>query len=128
MLIVRPLARPLARLTRQFGLAVGSTGTASRIVDTQVTAATLGSGSLDVFGTPAMVALMEASACDCVAAALEPGTTTVGTQVNIAHLRCTPMGMGVRRGDADRNQGKGRVRREPGDDKEKMGGARTSAR
>ena len=96
MLLVRPLARPLARLTRQFGLAVGSTGTASRIVDTQVTAATLGSGSLDVFGTPAMVALMEASACDCVAAALEPGTTTVGTQVNIAHLRCTPMGMGVR--------------------------------
>ena len=99
-MLARPIARPLVHVRqlarRRFSLAVGSTGTASRTVETRVTAATLGSGSLEVFGTPAMVALMEESACNCVAAALEPGQTTVGTQVNIAHLRCTPMGMGVR--------------------------------
>ena len=39
---------------------------------------------------------LDTAACDAVAAYLEPGQTTVGTKVEIAHLRCTPMGMGVR--------------------------------
>ena len=43
-----------------------------------------------------MVALMEEAACDCVATSLELGETTVGTKVEIVHLKCTPMGMGVR--------------------------------
>ena len=68
----------------------------SRVVDESITAASLGSGSLAVFGTPAMVALMEEAACDCMAPSLEPGETTVGTKVDIVHLKCTPLGMAVR--------------------------------
>ena len=76
--------------------AVGAVGTASKTVTMAVTASTVGSGSLDVFGTPAMVALMEEAACNAVAPSLDPGQTTVGTKVEIVHLKCTPLGMGVR--------------------------------
>jgi fluoroacetyl-CoA thioesterase len=76
--------------------AVGAVGTASKTVTQGVTAAALGSGSLNVFGTPAMVALMEEAACAACAPALGAGETTVGTKVEIVHLKCTPLGMGVR--------------------------------
>ena len=39
---------------------------------------------------------MEEAACDAVAPTLDAGETTVGTKVEIVHLKCTPMGMGVR--------------------------------
>ena len=71
-------------------------GTARKTATAALSAKVLGSGSLDVFGTPAMVALMEEAACDAVASALQPGQTTVGTNVEIVHLKCTPLGMGVR--------------------------------
>lgn len=77
-------------------LAVGQTGAASKTVTERITARTLGSGSLDVFGTPAMVALMEEAACACVAPKLEAGQTTVGTKVDVVHLKCTPLGSTVR--------------------------------
>ena len=65
---------------------LGQVGSAARVVDTSISAATLGSGALDVFGTPAMVALMEQASCDCVGSFLEAGETTVGTKVDIVHL------------------------------------------
>ena len=68
----------------------------AKVVSESITAAHLGSGSLNVFGTPAMIALMEEAACDCVASSLELGETTVGTKVEIVHLKCTPLGMNVR--------------------------------
>ncbi len=57
----------------------------------------MGSGTLEVFATPAMVALMEAAAYRSVAEALEPGTGTgtVGTLMNIQHVSATPVGMRV---------------------------------
>lgn len=58
-------------------------------------ASTMGSGSLKVFATPAMVALMEAAACDCLAQYLDDGETTVGTELNIKHSSATPDGMQV---------------------------------
>ena len=61
-------------------------------VDNTNTAAALGSGSLDVFATPAMVALMENAALEAVAKSLPEGSTTVGTLVNVAHTRATGMG------------------------------------
>ena len=51
------------------------------------TAKTMGSGTLDVFATPAMVALIESE--------LEPGWGSVGTSLNIQHLSATPVGMTV---------------------------------
>lgn len=70
-------------------------GIAKTTVNENNFAATMGSGSLKVFATPAMVALMEASACDCLAGYLEEGETTVGTELNIKHIAATPDTMNV---------------------------------
>ena len=59
------------------------------------TAETVGSGSLKVFATPAMVALMEKAACEALKGALDEGSTTVGTLVNVEHLSATPLNMSV---------------------------------
>ncbi|MCF0197816.1 MAG: thioesterase family protein [Bacteroidaceae bacterium] len=55
-------------------------------------ARTLGSGDLLVLATPAMLALMENAAMQCVAPTLPPGSTTVGGHIESSHLRPTPMG------------------------------------
>ena len=60
------------------------------------TATAVGSGVLEVFATPCMLALMEKTACDSVMPYLEEGWGTVGTQVNIKHVAATPIGMKVR--------------------------------
>lgn len=59
------------------------------------TAKTVGSGTLDVFATPAMIALMEQTAAESVEKELEQGTTTVGIKINVEHLAATPVGMNV---------------------------------
>ncbi len=58
-------------------------------------ASAVGSGSLDVFATPMMAALMEQAACEAVAPFLEEGETTVGTELSIRHTAATPPGMTV---------------------------------
>lgn len=73
----------------------GIKGKAETVVSAANTARTMGSGTLDVFATPAMVALMEEAAWKCVAAELEPGMGTVGTSMQIKHLSATPLGMRV---------------------------------
>lgn len=60
------------------------------------TALAMGSGTLEVFATPAMIALMEKTAWESVAPHLEEGEGTVGTQLNVAHLSATPLDMMVR--------------------------------
>ena len=56
----------------------------------------MGSGALDVFATPAMVALLEEAAWKSVQPHLEEGQGTVGTLMNVQHLAATPLGMTVR--------------------------------
>ena len=53
----------------------------------------VGSGALDVFATPAMIALIEETAWKSVAPALDFGTTTVGISLSIEHTAPTPLGM-----------------------------------
>ena len=57
------------------------------------TAAAIGSGDLAVFATPAMVALMENAAMTAVASALPEGSTTVGAEMNVTHIK--PSGPGA---------------------------------
>jgi len=59
------------------------------------TAAHLGSGSLDVYATPALVALMENTAIRALEGYLPPGHTTVGGQIDVRHIAATPVGMQV---------------------------------
>ncbi len=69
--------------------------TVKELVTEKNTAATVGSGSLQVYATPAMLALMEKAACIAVAPLLDEGATTVGTLLNVSHLAATPVGMEV---------------------------------
>lgn len=56
------------------------------------TAAAMGSGDLEVFATPSMVALMENAALRAVAPALPEGSTTVGAEMNATHIKPSPLG------------------------------------
>lgn len=76
-------------------LEVGLKHTCEVLVTEDRTAATVGSGSLPVFATPMLLALAEKCCCECLAAHLEEGTTTVGTAANINHTAATPVGMTV---------------------------------
>lgn len=58
-------------------------------------AGALGSGELDVFATPAMIALIEETAWKSVAPYLQPGEGTVGTALEVRHLAATPVGLRV---------------------------------
>ena len=75
---------------------IGMKGEVQSFVEREDTAAEVGSGSLLVYATPCMVALMEGAACEAIAAALGDNETTVGTELNIQHLSATPVGMDVR--------------------------------
>ncbi|MGI5977222.1 MAG: thioesterase family protein [Candidatus Limivicinus sp.] len=74
---------------------IGTKGYKEEMVTAEKTAEAVGSGSLPVYATPMMAALIELAACSSVQAQLEPGQTTVGTQLNISHLSATPVGMKV---------------------------------
>ncbi len=76
-------------------LQTGITGKREILVTQEVTAKAMGSGELDVFATPAMIALAEETAWRSVLGELEPGQGTVGTRLEIDHLSATPMGMKV---------------------------------
>ncbi|MCI8638271.1 MAG: thioesterase family protein [Coprococcus sp.] len=76
-------------------LKIGITGRIEKQVELKDTAAAHGSGTLEVFATPAMAALIEETCWKSIAAELEEGTTTVGTALKIRHLAPTPTGMKV---------------------------------
>ena len=77
-------------------ITVGMKGEVFTEVEREDTAAEVGSGSLLVYATPCMVALMEGAACEAIEEALPEGQTTVGTELNIQHLSATPVGLEVR--------------------------------
>ncbi len=76
-------------------LSTGIIGKRSVMVTDDNTAMALGSGSLQVFATPAMITLVEATASGSIADYLDEGTSTVGTHLDVAHTAATPVGMEV---------------------------------
>lgn len=66
--------------------------TSTVVVSEKNTACTMGSGDLEVFATPSMVALMENAAMTAVAAALPEGSTTVGSEMNCSHIKPSKVG------------------------------------
>lgn len=58
-------------------------------------ASKVGSGLVNVFATPMMIAAIEQTAAASVQGALDEGCTTVGTLVNVSHVAATPEGMKV---------------------------------
>ena len=77
-------------------ITVGMKGQAETSVEREDTAEAVGSGSLLVYATPCMVALMEGAACEAIAPALPEDKTSVGISLSISHISATPVGMEVR--------------------------------
>ena len=75
---------------------IGIKNEVTSIVTEENTAAKAKSGSLPVFATPFMVALMEQAASELCDKFTDEGITTVGTALNIEHLAATAVGASVR--------------------------------
>lgn len=76
-------------------LEVGIKGHMEQVVTSEVTADRIGSGLVQVFATPMMIALMEQTCNESVVPFLDEGQGTVGTIVNVSHCSATPVGMKV---------------------------------
>lgn len=75
---------------------IGKSFTQEITVRHEDTAAVLGSGKLEVFATPALVALMENTAIRCLEGSLDADSDTVGIEINVKHVKATPVGRPVR--------------------------------
>jgi len=79
----------------EFNIPLGIEFTATEMVTKDNTASKYGSGLVDVFATPAMVALMEKAALNAVLPHLPHGFNTVGTEICVKHTKATPLGWEV---------------------------------
>lgn len=70
--------------------------TIATVVTESDTARALGSGDVDVLGTPRVLALAEAATVRAAAASLSPGQTSVGSHVELDHLAPSAVGASVR--------------------------------
>ena len=77
-------------------LEVGMKLELERVVSENDTAAKAASGSVEVLATPGMIAWMEEASLRLAQQELEEGLTTVGTEVNIKHLKGTLVGKTVK--------------------------------
>ena len=73
----------------------GILGHREEMVTPDLTADRIGSGLVQVFATPMLVALMEQTCNESVTPLLEAGQGTVGTHIDISHSAATPVGMRV---------------------------------
>lgn len=78
------------------GLKIGMSAEASEFVTEQLTAASVKSGLVSAYATPAMIALMENASVIAIQKFLTKGLTSVGAETNVKHLAPTPVGVRVR--------------------------------
>lgn len=76
-------------------ITIGSVLTKELTVTDDLLACHVGSGIVQVYATPMMIALMENTACECLNPFLDEGETSVGVMMNTTHDAATPAGMKV---------------------------------
>ena len=74
---------------------VGLTHKITKTVTTELTAEHFGNPGVAVFATPAMIALLEETAIQCIEPSLSEGQGSVGTRIDVKHLAPTPVGLEV---------------------------------
>lgn len=74
---------------------LGSSYKINKVVSQDMKACVVGSGEVNVFATPMMIALMENCSSQCLKQFLDEGETSVGTMINATHTAPTPVGMKV---------------------------------
>ncbi|MTI68045.1 MAG: thioesterase [Firmicutes bacterium] len=79
----------------EFNLVKGMKKRVEKIVTKKDTAAEFGSGDIYVYATPMMIGLMENASLKTVDEKLGSEYSTVGINVNVNHLKATPVGMKV---------------------------------
>lgn len=82
-------------MTHTSPLVPGLKGRASTQVVEALTAPVMGSGTVAVYATPAMVALMEAAAVACIEPHLAAGQASLGVRIDVEHVAATPPGLTV---------------------------------
>ena len=70
--------------------------TVETVVNEENPALAVGSGDMEVFATPMMIALMENAAAACIAEQIGEENTSVGTMISVSHVSATPIGMKVK--------------------------------
>lgn len=78
-----------------FDIKIGLKNIAESSVTKNNTALAVGSGSLEVLATPAMLALIEKAAADLLEKILPQEYTSVGTLLNVEHIAPSPVGMKI---------------------------------
>lgn len=73
----------------------GMKGMRETVVTNELTAKVMGSGELEVYATPAMIALMEETAYKSVSSELKEGEGSVGTRMQVEHVAASPVGMKI---------------------------------
>ena len=76
-------------------LVIGKAAEVFTTVGEADTAKQVGSGSLPVYATPSMTALMEKAACDCISDGLEEGQTSVGVKITVEHIAASLIGANI---------------------------------
>ena len=80
---------------KRMSLGPGLSASVTLVVEDTDTAIALGSGDVPVLATPRVIALAEQASIEAVADDLAPGTTSVGYEVQLAHLAPTAVGSKV---------------------------------
>ncbi len=73
-------------------ISVGLKGKTEEVVTPEKTAAAVGSGLIEVYSTPSMIALMEKAASTIIQPLLADGENSVGVEIHVFHVKPTAIG------------------------------------